>query len=81
MQAMRGKIIRTALCHVVYKMIHTYVSSSEICVYVMGLLQLRDERDSSTIRARFGYNTLQHATRFFVRSHTRSIRALHENQW
>jgi len=27
--------------------------------------------DTSTIRARFGYNTLQHATRFFVRSHTR----------
>ena len=24
------------------------------------------------IRARFSYNTLQHATRFFVRSHTRS---------
>jgi len=48
---------------------------------VMGLLQLRYEHDSSTIRARFGYNTLQHATRFFVRSRTRSIRALHENQW
>ena len=48
---------------------------------VMGLLQLRYEHDSSTIRARFGYNTLQHATRFFVRSHTRLIRALHENQW
>ena len=36
---------------------------------LMGLLQLRLEHD-----------TLQHATRFFVRSHTRSIRALHENQ-
>jgi len=47
----------------------------------MGLLQLRFELDSSTIRARFCYNTLQHATRFFVRSHTTSIRALHENQW
>ena len=47
----------------------------------MGLLQLRYEHDSSTIRARFGYNTLQQATRFFVRSHTTSIRALHENQW
>jgi len=41
------------------------------------------EYDSSTIRARFSYNTLQHATRFFVRSHTRSYtrisgrRALH----
>ena len=43
---------------------------------LMGLLQLRCEHDSSThsttIRLRFGYNTLQHATRFFVRSHTRS---------
>ena len=39
---------------------------------LMGLLQLRYEHDSSTIRLRFGYNTLQHATRFFVRSHTRS---------
>ena len=38
----------------------------------MGLLQLRYEHDSSTIRARFSYNTLQHATRFFVRSHTSS---------
>ena len=37
MQAVSGKIIRTALCHVVYKMIHTYVSSSEICVYVRNL--------------------------------------------
>ena len=33
--------------------------------WVMGLLQLRYEHDSTTIR-------LQHATRFFVRSHTRS---------
>jgi len=33
------------------------------------------------IRARYEHDTLQHATRFFVRSHTRSIRALHENQW
>jgi len=38
---------------------------------LMGLLQLRYEHDSSTIRARFGYNTLQRATKFFVRSHTR----------
>jgi len=52
---------------------------------VKGLLQLRFEHDSSTIRARFEhdtsttrYNTLRG---FFVRSHTRSIRALHENQW
>ena len=52
-----------------------------IAALVMGLLQLRYEHDSSTIRLRFGYNTLQHATRFFVRSHTRSIRGLHENQW
>ena len=37
-----------------------------------GLLQLRYEHDSSTIRLRFDYDTLQHATRFFVRSHTRS---------
>ena len=29
---------------------------------LMGLLQLRYEHDSSTIRALFGYNTLQHAT-------------------
>jgi len=41
-------------------------------LFVMGLLQLRYEHDSSTIRLRFGYNTLQHATRFFMRSHTRS---------
>ena len=41
-------------------------------IALMGLLQLRCEHDSSTIRLRFGYNTLQHATRFFVRSHTRS---------
>jgi len=33
------------------------------------------------IRARYEHDTLQHATRFFVRSHTRSIPALHENQW
>ena len=50
-----------------------------------GLLQLRLERDSShdssAIRARYEHDTLQHATRFFVRSHTRPIRALHENQW
>ena len=37
--------------------------------------------DSSAIRARYEHDTLQHAKRFFVRSHTRSIRALHENQW
>ena len=71
--------------------VHTYhnaakegPSHSDMYKYqlsLMGLLQLRYEHDSSTIRARFGYNTLQHATRFFVRSHTRSIRALHENQW
>ena len=41
-------------------------------VHLMGLLQLRYEHDSSTIRLRFGYNTPQHATRFFVRSHTTS---------
>ena len=35
-------------------------------------IRARFEYDSSTIRLRFGYNTLQHATRFFVRSHTRS---------
>ena len=34
-------------------------------------IRARFEYDSSTIRSRFGYNTLQHATRFFVRSHTR----------
>jgi len=33
------------------------------------------------IRARYEHDTLQHATRFFVRSHTTSIPALHENQW
>jgi len=48
-------------------------------IRLMGLLQLLYEHDSSTIPARFSYNTLQHDTRFFVRS--RSIRALHENQW
>ena len=42
------------------------------CESLMGLLQLRYEHDSSTIRLRFDYNTLQHATRFFVRSYTRS---------
>ena len=35
-------------------------------------IRARFEYDSTTIRLRFGYNTLQHATRFFVRSHTRS---------
>ena len=35
-------------------------------------IRARLEYDSTTIRLRFGYNTLQHATRFFVRSHTRS---------
>ena len=33
-------------------------------IRLMGLLQLRYEHDSSTIRARFSYNTLQHDTRF-----------------
>jgi len=42
-----------------------YVFSLCAASEVMGLLQLRYEHDSSTIR-------LQHATRFFVRSHTRS---------
>jgi len=37
-----------------------------------GPITMRYEHDSSTIRLRFGYNTLQHATRFFVRSHSRS---------
>jgi len=50
------------------------VANIPIPTTLMGLLQLQYEHDSSTIR-------LQHATRFFVRSHTRSIRALHENQW
>jgi len=44
----------------------------DVAASLMGLLQLRYEHDSSTIRLRFGYNTLEHATRFFVRSHTRS---------
>ena len=44
-------------------------------------IRARFEYDSSAIRARYEHDTLQHATRFFVRSHTRSIRALHENQW
>jgi len=35
-------------------------------------IRARFEYDSTTIRLRYGYNTLQHATRFFVRSHTRS---------
>ena len=35
-------------------------------------IRARFEYDSTTIRLRFGYNTLQHATRFFMRSHTRS---------
>jgi len=35
-------------------------------------IRARFEYDSNKIRLRFGYNTLQHATRFFVRSHTRS---------
>ena len=35
-------------------------------------IRARFEYDSTTIRLRCGYNTLQHATRFFVRSHTRS---------
>ena len=39
-------------------------SHGDLCASVMGLLQLRYEHDSSTIRLRFGYNTLQHATRF-----------------
>jgi len=33
-----------------------------IVACLMGLLQLRYEHDSSTIRARFGYNTVKHAT-------------------
>ena len=44
-------------------------------------IRARFEYDSSAIRERYEHDTLQHATRFFVRSHTRSIRALHENQW
>ena len=53
------------------KLVHSATTRLTV-VCVMGLLQLRYEHDSSTIRLRFGYSTLQHATRFFVRSHTRS---------
>ena len=47
---------------------------------VMALLQLRFEYDSSAIRARIEHSMLQHATRFFVRSHTSPIRAPYENR-
>jgi len=59
-------VLRTTRAAAVQLLTHTRAHAE-----LMGLLQLRYEHDSSTIRARFGYNTLQHATRFFVRSHTR----------
>jgi len=52
------------------------VSNGDINFQCNGLITIairaRFEYDSTTIRLRFGYNTLQHATRFFVRSRTRS---------
>ena len=41
-------------------------------------IRVRFECDSSTIRARVEHSMLQHATRFFVRSHTSPIRAPYE---
>jgi len=49
-----------------------------LSVAVTGLLQLRYEHDSITIRLRFGYNTLQHATRFF---RALAYEIVYENQW
>ena len=46
----------------------------------MALLQLRFEYDSSAIRARVEHSMLQHATRFFVRSHASPMRAPYENR-
>jgi len=45
-----------------------------------GPVQLRFEYDSTAIRARFEHSMLQHATRFFMRSHTSPIRAPYEKR-
>ena len=47
----------------------------------MGLLQLRYEHDSSTIRVRFDYDSLQHATTRYEVFRALAYEIVYENQW
>jgi len=53
--------------------------STELCYGPITIaIRARLEYDSTTIRLRFGYNTLQHATRFL---RALAYEIVYENQW